>query len=184
MRFECTIMRLIEGADEEDSSDSKSDMLEMPNPYRKGAHGRDARVDKDGAGHGGKDGVHHTEEYWKSPSGKTKADWVKEEEGLNRGHRASESFAVLNELVVVRPPVLEIPVSLFLLFPPSLPAYISTTSPPPYIHLLPFPTCHSSTSFLCYNFCNVLLYIWSLHLLTGLGPRTESVFEYFGTIWR
>ena len=87
-------------------------MLEMPNPHRKGAHGPDARMDKDrgghggkdGAGHGGKDGVHHTEEYWKSSSGKTKADWVKEEEGLNRGHRASESFAVLNELVVVRPP--------------------------------------------------------------------------------
>src|SRR5271167_2648431 len=107
MRFECTIMRLIEGAEEEDSSDSKSDMLEIPNRHRREGHGMDGRhrekddrdwKDEDAE----KDGVHHTEEYWKSSNGATKADWVKEEEGLNRGHRASESFAVLNELVVVR----------------------------------------------------------------------------------
>jgi hypothetical protein len=49
---------------------------------------------------------HHTEEYWriKGDGSKSKDDWVREEEGLNRGHRASESFAVLNELVVVSPP--------------------------------------------------------------------------------
>ena len=46
------------------------------------------------------------DEYWKctghlKANQKTKEDWVKEEEGLNRGHRASESFTVLNELVVV-----------------------------------------------------------------------------------
>jgi hypothetical protein len=92
-------MRLIEG--EEEDSDSRSDMLEMPNPRLRG---KDSAQDghRDGAGDGDRT-VHHTEEYWKSSSDKTRADWVKEEEGLNRGHRASESFAVLNELVVVLP---------------------------------------------------------------------------------
>jgi len=92
-------MRLIEG--EEEDSDSRSDMLEMPNPHLRG---KDSAQDghRDGPGSGERT-VHHTEEYWKSSSDKTRADWVKEEEGLNRGHRASESFAVLNELVVVLP---------------------------------------------------------------------------------
>jgi len=96
-------MRLIEG--EEEDSDSRSDMLEMPNPHLKQKDGH--REGKDGSGGAGAGAgartVHHTEEYWKSSSDKTRADWVKEEEGLNRGHRASESFAVLNELVVVLP---------------------------------------------------------------------------------
>ena len=92
MRFECTIMRAVE-TDSEDSDD-RSDILEM-HPQSKIDSDRAAAV-----------GDNHTEEYWKSERGtgmKTKADWVKEEEGLNRGHRASESFAVLNELVVVPP---------------------------------------------------------------------------------
>jgi hypothetical protein len=102
-------MRLIEngaGGDSEDSS--SSDVLEMPNPHfrQQGkGDGQDESGKRGKGGKGGKDAgtVHHTEEYWKSSTGKTKADWVKEEEGLNRGHRASESFAVLNELVVVNP---------------------------------------------------------------------------------
>lgn len=98
-------MRAVE-TDSEDS-DNKSDILEM-RPQSK--------IDGDGVVHqppstngaaGTKGtGDNHTEEYWKSERGtgvKIKADWVKEEEGLNRGHRASESFAVLNELVVVPP---------------------------------------------------------------------------------
>ena len=100
-------MRLIEA--EEEDSDSRSDMLEMPNPHLRGKDGHHEGKDgqgkdghRDGAGAGDRT-VHHTEEYWKSSSDKTRADWVKEEEGLNRGHRASESFAVLNELVVVLP---------------------------------------------------------------------------------
>ena len=91
-------MRAVE-TDEEDSDD-RSDILEM-HPQSK--------VDGDGVVKGGKEveGNNHTEEYWKVEGGrgvKSKADWVKEEEGLNRGHRASESFAVLNELVVVPSP--------------------------------------------------------------------------------
>lgn len=142
-------MRLIDGAEEEDSSDSRSDMLEMPGPHRGEKHGKDARRDKDGdgkKGSEGKDGVHHTEEYWKSSSGKTKADWVKEEEGLNRGHRGSESFAVLNELVVVSPlyllslypfqdfpipypePHIPTPLSRYILVP-------SPSTPPPWLLL-------------------------------------------------
>jgi hypothetical protein len=88
-------MRAVE-TDEEDSDD-RSDILEM--------HPR-SKTDRNGVVVGGKDvgGNNHTEEYWKAEGGrgvKSKADWVKEEEGLNRGHKASESFAVLNELVVV-----------------------------------------------------------------------------------
>jgi hypothetical protein len=50
-----------------------------------------------------KDGVNnHTDEYWTSGQlGMTREDWIKEEEQLNRGHKACESFSVLNELVVV-----------------------------------------------------------------------------------
>ena len=91
MRFECTIMRYVENP-EEDDSDDRSDMLEM--------HSQMKREVK----HGAKDAVnHHTEEYWKrgQPGERTKADWAREEEWLNKNHRASESFAVLNELVVV-----------------------------------------------------------------------------------
>ena len=81
-------MRLVE-TDSEDSDD-RSDILEMRPP---------SNVDGDRVGN------NHTEEYWKSDQGtglKGKADWV--EERLNRGHTASESFTVLNELVVVTPP--------------------------------------------------------------------------------
>ena len=55
---------------------------------------------------GAQDAVnHHTEEYWKSTraSEMSNADQVKEDERLNMIHRPSESFAVLNELVVVFP---------------------------------------------------------------------------------
>ena len=114
-------MRLIENSgDEEDSSDSTSDQLEMPNP----------RKHKDA----GEDGVHHTAEYWKSSSDKTKADWVKEEEVLNRGHKASESFAVLNELVVVILP----PSVSFLLLPVSVSVSVSLFTV--YCHLQ-VPSC-------------------------------------------
>jgi hypothetical protein len=73
-----------------------------------------SKVDGDGVVRGGEEveGNNHTEEYWKVEGGrgvKSKADWVKEEEGLNRGHRASESFAVLNELVVVPSPTPKTP---------------------------------------------------------------------------
>jgi hypothetical protein len=83
-------MRLVENSDISSDSEDK-DILEMHHPF------------KDDGEKVAADGSHHTEEYWKtlSPPQRTKQAWVKEEEGLNRGHRASESFAVLNELVVV-----------------------------------------------------------------------------------
>lgn len=84
-------MRYVENP-EEDDSDDRSDMLEM--------HSQMKREVK----HGTKDAVnHHTEEYWKrqQPGERTEADLAREEEWLNKNHRASESFAVLNELVVV-----------------------------------------------------------------------------------
>jgi len=84
-------MRLVENSDTSDS-DANDSALEMYHPFKsdQGKSGTEANS-------------HHTEEYWKTASArKTKADWVKEEEVLNRGHRASETFAVLNELVVVR----------------------------------------------------------------------------------
>jgi len=91
MRFECTIMRLVENGDNSEDSDDK-EALEMHHPFKD--EGEKVSTDAQSS--------HHTEEYWKTASAqKTKQDWVKEEEGLNRGHRASESFAVLNELVVV-----------------------------------------------------------------------------------
>ena len=94
MRFECTIMRVVESPASDDTSDGEDryDALEM-NPQRK----KD-RTAKDALNN-------HTEEYWKSTkaSDKSKADRVKDEEELNTGHRASESFSVLNELVVVLP---------------------------------------------------------------------------------
>lgn len=88
---------------EESISDDPSDVLEMHSmkkqpPHPRGEGGKKKSVDD------------HTEEYWASSgrprkvNEKSKADWVKKEEGLNKGHRACESFAVLNELVVVRPP--------------------------------------------------------------------------------
>jgi NAD+ kinase len=90
MRFECTIMRLVENGDSEDTDD-QSDYLEM-HPH----------IKKEGEHVAPETSNHHTDEYWVSTKEKTKTDWVKEEEGLNKGHRASESFSVLNELVVVR----------------------------------------------------------------------------------
>jgi hypothetical protein len=108
MRFECTIMRLVDDSGEDTSEES--DAWEMrPHGRGDGRHG----VGGGGGGGRGESGDisqvkpelvkdapnHHTEEYWTRERGK--ADWVKEEEVLNRGHRASESFAVLNELVVV-----------------------------------------------------------------------------------
>jgi hypothetical protein len=83
-------MRLIENGDSEDTDD-QSDYLEMQPRFKQVGEEVSAEASN-----------HHTEEYWKSKREKTKTDWVKEEEGLNKGHRASESFAVLNELVVVR----------------------------------------------------------------------------------
>jgi len=81
-------MRLVENSEPSSDSEDK-EILEMHHPFKEQRSGNAS---------------HHTEEYWKSASAqKTKQDWVKEEEGLNRGHRASESFAVLNELVVVIP---------------------------------------------------------------------------------
>ena len=98
MRFECTIMRAIENDSSEDSDD-RYDILEM-HPQSK--------VDGNSTAGGGV-GDNHTLEYWKNERGfRSKADWVKEEEVLNRRHRASESFAVLNELVVVPPPFLSL----------------------------------------------------------------------------
>jgi hypothetical protein len=94
MRFECTIMRVVESNPSDDSSDGgdRSDVLEI-HPQRK--EDRNAK-------HAVND---HTEEYWKSTKAidKSKVDWVKDEEELSTGHIASESFAVLNELVVVSP---------------------------------------------------------------------------------
>ena len=89
MRFECTIMRLVENGDSEDTDD-QSEYLEMQPQIKQVGEKVAAEASN-----------HHTDEYWKNDKEKTKADWVKEEEGLNKGHRASESFAVLNELVVV-----------------------------------------------------------------------------------
>jgi hypothetical protein len=84
-------MRVVESTATDDASDSddRSDVLEI-HPQRK----EDQHAVND-----------HTEEYWKStkPIDKSKADWVKDEEDLSTEHIASESFAVLNELVVVFP---------------------------------------------------------------------------------
>lgn len=97
MRFECTIMRHIETGSTEES-DNTSDMLEMRSRTKR----KGKQVSHDSANH-------HTNEYWQ-PSGhnhhggRTKSEWVKEEEWLNKGHKASESFSVLNELVVVSYP--------------------------------------------------------------------------------
>jgi len=100
MRFECTIMRAVDNGDVESSDESdRSDVLEM-HPQMKAVESK--LVD----GEAGDDSLnHHTEEYWKSNhQQKSQADWVKDEEELNRGHRAMETFAVLNELVVVSYP--------------------------------------------------------------------------------
>lgn len=87
-------MRVVESPSSDDSSDTdeQSDALEM-HPQRK-----EAQITEDAVNH-------HTEEYWKSTdaSQKSTADRVKEKERLNMAHRASDSFAVLNELVVVFP---------------------------------------------------------------------------------
>ena len=93
MRFECTIMRTV-GSN--DSSETDSDVLEM-RPRIKQTVDQASRDSLN----------HHTSEYWANtltPPHRgefVNANWVKMEEALNRGHRASESFAVLNELVVV-----------------------------------------------------------------------------------
>jgi hypothetical protein len=157
MRFECTIMRVIENSSsstessEEGAESTSEEMLEMRRPPRKIAaplaDGTTGTFGKGGVRSGGDviGGDHHTEEYWKSArsnGGKSKDDWVKEQEGLNRGHRASESFAVLNELVVVCPP---------------LPTPLVISLRPPF------------SGFVC--------------VLTGVGPRPESIFEYVGVIW-
>jgi ATP-NAD kinase N-terminal domain len=131
MRFECTIMRAIEHSSSEEEESTSEDMLEMRRPPKKmapDAAGVNAVKDGGVFGVGGKVDLkwadHHTEEYWRirGDGSKSKEDWVREEEGLNRGHRASESFAVLNELVVVCPPSKNpLPRSCFFLFP--LPCY-------------------------------------------------------------
>jgi len=102
MRFECTIMRAIDTSSPsaESEGEPNDEWLEMRRPPKKTGP-PDQPVTA-----GGADGEmnHHTEEYWKeSRDGeKSKDDWVWEEEGLNRRHRSTESFSVLNELVVVR----------------------------------------------------------------------------------
>jgi hypothetical protein len=96
-------MRVIESEENtsaEDDSDDRSDVLEI-RPKKKEPPHHDEK----------KDSVNdHTDEYWKytghlKANQKTKGDWVEEDEALNRGHQASESFAVLNELVVVLSPL-------------------------------------------------------------------------------
>lgn len=86
-------MRVVEPPSSDDSydSDDQSDVLEMRS-RRKGDRSANNPVN------------HFTEEYWKSakPSEKSKEDRV-EDEGLNMAHIATESFSVLNELVVVFP---------------------------------------------------------------------------------
>ena len=93
MRFECTIMRVVEPPSSNDSSDSddRSDVLEMRS-QRKGDRSANNPVNQ------------FTDEYWKSTkaSEKSKEDRV-EDERLNMAHTATESFSVLNELVVVFP---------------------------------------------------------------------------------
>ena len=96
-------MRAIEGekiTSAGDDSDDRSDVLEMRPMKKKPPHDDEKKNSVND----------HTDEYWKctghlTANQKTKEDWVTEEEGLNRGHRASESFAVLNELVVVISPL-------------------------------------------------------------------------------
>jgi ATP-NAD kinase N-terminal domain len=94
MRFECTIMRMVENSESSSEDTDRSEMLEMhfeAKPKKKPE---------------GNNVNHHTEEYWKSsgqPIGpvKSRANRGREDEWLHTGHRASESFSVLNELVVV-----------------------------------------------------------------------------------
>jgi len=101
MRFECTIMRAIDtsSSSAESEGEPNDEWLEMKRPPKKmappdqlvAAGGADGEVNR------------QTEEYWKETGdgGKSKDDWVWEEEALNRRHRSTESFSVLNELVVV-----------------------------------------------------------------------------------
>jgi len=94
-------MRAVDSSEESTSdSDDNPDFLEMfSNPKSTAPDGKRNNVDD------------HTEEYWKSnghqvgsSNEKTKNYWVNEVEALNKRHRASDSFSVLNELVVVRVP--------------------------------------------------------------------------------
>ena len=84
--------------DTSEDTDDQSDVLEM--------HPRNKQKDAV-PGTLGTENL-HTEEYWKANNANNRtsnADWIRDEESLNRGHRASVSFAVLNELVVVHRPL-------------------------------------------------------------------------------
>jgi len=122
MRFECTIMRAIDTSSPsaESEGEASEEWVEMRRPLNKMGLPHQP-VGAAGVADGLMD--HHTDEYWKrggKDAGKSKDDWVKEEEELNRGHRSNESFAVLNELVVVCSPAIHptliFPYSIFLGF--------------------------------------------------------------------
>ena len=92
MRFECTIMHVVESNDTttSDETDDQSEPLEM-RPHAK----------KEGQPMSPRRPLNLVEQHGKSRSGGATNDWMEEEERLNKGHRATESFVVLNELVVV-----------------------------------------------------------------------------------
>jgi NAD+ kinase len=90
MRFECTIMKVIKNGDPTSDESENLESLEMhPRNKSKTKHSSPPISN------------HHTEEYWKSHSRDKPNEWMEEEESLNKGHRPSVSFSVLNELVVV-----------------------------------------------------------------------------------
>ena len=96
-------MRLVESENTSpETTESESDVLEMHSTMGRGTEMDAVKRDTKSEQHN----EHHTDEYWKDRGQGKRSDWVKEEEVLNRGHRASESFAVLNELVVVKLPPL------------------------------------------------------------------------------